>query len=114
MRKEPAVTMEMSIGEWSAADLIDPRGVVRTGPAPGAPTVDAWPISWSETRTVGLFSNKKPAADLLLAEIEQVLRSADRELAFVHAFKPPRAETIDGEALERMRRCDVVVLASAD
>lgn len=102
------------IDEWSSSSLVDPRGTVLVQEKPNkVAKTDAWPITWSHRR-VGLFSNKKPNADAMLEEVQRGLADAAPDLTFVYGSKEPLAEKAEPEVIERLRDCDVVVLASAE
>lgn len=105
------VSAVLSIDDWLAADLVDPRPPVVQEVA--ASKLDAWPVVW-KTRTVGLFSNKKPNADAMLEQVKESLLDVAPELTFVYGSKEALAQDADPDVMRRLSECDVVVLDSAE
>jgi hypothetical protein len=64
-------------------------------------------------KKIGLLSNGKANANLLLHNIEQLLRSRLAAIAIVRGEKVA-TEPAPGDVLERLRACDAVITAIAD
>lgn len=105
------VSALLSIDNWSDAELVDPRPPVLEEVA--ATKLDAWPVAW-KTRTVGLFSNKKPNADAMLEQVKESLLAVAPELTFVYGSKEALAQDAAPDVMRRLSECDVVVLDSAE
>ena len=65
-------------------------------------------------KTVGILFNSKVNADIYLERIQELLSARYPDLRYVHQTKPTATWPMSEEALEALRRCDVVVNAFGD
>jgi hypothetical protein len=89
-------------------ELLDPTSAPRAKERPLATRLGSL-----AGKKIGLLSNGKANASLLLASIERLLGARFGGLAIVRGEKGA-AEPAPGEVMERLRRCNAVITAIAD